>query len=215
MFEAIKGSYLKEMADQGYNSDTISPWHKFVVPMLLRDNGVHRDDLVVDIGAAQGHASITAYDAGYRNIHCVDYDDTYFGRFESQYGFQCHQVNLLEDKLPMEDNSVGAVLFFETIEHLLDPTNAMMEIRRVLAPGGTAFITTPDMDQVGSFFYEDPTHVRPFIKQGLERMMRIAGFENPDVRRWGTRYGLGRLKLNERFPQLNFIGTHLIGIGKK
>ena len=215
MWESIKGRYLEEMAESGYSGDSIGAFHKFTVPYLLRQANTKTDDIVLDIGAAHGHAGISAYSAGYRNVQVVDYDDSRFEMFGEKYGFECHRVDLLNDSLPFEDNSVGAILFFETIEHLLDPTNAVTEIHRVLKPGGTAFITTPDFAQVGSYFYEDPTHVRPFIKQGMERLLRIVGFERMEVKRWGTRYGLARLALNERFPALNFIGTHLIAIATK
>ena len=47
--------------------------------------------------------------------------------------------------LPVRDASVDAVTCLDVIEHVLDPRVLMREIARMLAPGGRAVVTTPNI----------------------------------------------------------------------
>lgn len=48
------------------------------------------------------------------------------------------------DPLPFRDGSFDALFAGELVEHLPDPRPAMAEFRRVLKPGGTLILTTPN-----------------------------------------------------------------------
>jgi 2-polyprenyl-3-methyl-5-hydroxy-6-metoxy-1,4-benzoquinol methylase len=55
------------------------------------------------------------------------------------------RVDLLEDlPLPLESASFDVVLCYETIEHVPDPAVFLQEIARVLRPGGTLVLSTPN-----------------------------------------------------------------------
>jgi SAM-dependent methyltransferase len=47
------------------------------------------------------------------------------------------------DDLPFEDESFDCVICTEVLEHCRDPRKVLEEVRRVLTPGGHAFVTTP------------------------------------------------------------------------
>jgi ubiquinone/menaquinone biosynthesis C-methylase UbiE len=49
-------------------------------------------------------------------------------------------------KLTLPDNSVDVAISVETIEHFVEQDEFMAELKRVVRPGGTIMITTPDHD---------------------------------------------------------------------
>lgn len=56
------------------------------------------------------------------------------------------QFNIEADAFPYRDDFFDVILYCEIIEHLLsDPVHALIEIRRVLKPGGVLVITTPNV----------------------------------------------------------------------
>lgn len=59
--------------------------------------------------------------------------------------------NLEEIPWPLEDNSVAVIRANHVLEHLSDPTTNMLEIHRVLMPGGIAIITVPSTVGEGAF----------------------------------------------------------------
>ncbi len=50
-----------------------------------------------------------------------------------------------EGGLPLASSSVDVVIMSEFIEHLVDPDNALDEAWRVLIPGGTLLLSTPNL----------------------------------------------------------------------
>lgn len=69
-----------------------------------------------------------------RNPHFLDFD------------LQVKVANIEKDSLPFPDNEFDLVLGMEIIEHLaLDPYFFFCEIARVLKPGGSALLTTPNI----------------------------------------------------------------------
>lgn len=63
----------------------------------------------------------------------------------------------LDEKRPLEDNSVGVIRAHDALEHLKDKQHTMKEIYRVLAPGWILLSSTPSTD--GRWAFQDPTHV--------------------------------------------------------
>lgn len=81
----------------------------------------------------------------------------------------------LNKKIPFEKDSFDGVICSHVFEHILDPTKAISEIKRVLKDKGILVLTTPNL----SFkkFYDDYTHVKPYTKKSLYKLLKNNGFE--------------------------------------
>ncbi len=79
--------------------------------------------------------------------------------------------------LPFGDDRFGLVLCTQVLEHLEDPAAVAREIRRVLSPGGFAFISVP-------FAYPHHPHPGDYWRwsgDGLRLMLERAGLEVLEV----------------------------------
>lgn len=89
--------------------------------------------------------------------------------------------------MPLGVDAVDAVISFETIEHIEDDEDLIDEFSRVLRPGGTLFISSPNSKvtspdgEVGNQF-----HVREYTLEELTTLVTGHGFEVEGV------FGQGR-----------------------
>jgi len=70
--------------------------------------------------------------------------------------------------------SFDLVIAKDIVEHLADPVSAMKEFSRVLKDDGKIIITVPSPQ--APFLWDDFTHVRPFTKASLSKLMAESGF---------------------------------------
>lgn len=76
-------------------------------------------------------------------------------------------------ELPGDDGSFDLVTLFDTIEHVPDDLRALREARRVLAPGGLVFISTPAYQ----FLYANNDRVAHHERRYTARRLRRRLFE--------------------------------------
>ena len=99
------------------------------------------------------------------------------------------------EALPIASSSFDAVRLKEVLEHVQSPLAMAREMRRVLRPGGMLLTYVPTQwSQLYPFpanFWDDYTHVRPFSRLGLMRLLEDAGFTHiniegytPPLRAW-------------------------------
>jgi SAM-dependent methyltransferase len=87
--------------------------------------------------------------------------------------------------LPLQDASIDMVVSFETIEHVPDAVALVVEIRRVLKPGGRLVLSTPNRAFGPPARHTDnPFHIREFTADELRDLLR-ASFEQ--VQLYGQR----------------------------
>jgi 2-polyprenyl-3-methyl-5-hydroxy-6-metoxy-1,4-benzoquinol methylase len=96
----------------------------------------------------------------------------------------------LNNNWEVESNSIDFVFSLEVIEHLENPRHFFREIKRILKPGGYAFVSTPHNHSLTSlitFVFKGqhrsfqsasyPAHITPVLKIDMDRMLMENGFK--------------------------------------
>lgn len=160
------GISILELGANPYFTTTLL--HKF------RNADLHLANFFGDEKPGQGEQSVTVHQTG----EIIRYKYKHF--------------NVERDRFPYEDETFDVVLFCEILEHLLsDPVHALIEIRRVLKPGGTLIITTPNVVRLenvrkmiaGQNIYDPYSgygpygrHNREYTQQDLFNLLTANGF---------------------------------------
>jgi 2-polyprenyl-3-methyl-5-hydroxy-6-metoxy-1,4-benzoquinol methylase len=119
------------------------------------------------------------------------------GGLEGQVEWIQQDLNL---SLPGHEDTFDVVVAPEVIEHLENPRAMVRDIFRVLRPGGTAIITTPNNESWRSIIallfrghfmaFGDsgyPAHITALLRKDLTRIFQEASFAAPDF--YFTNYG--------------------------
>jgi SAM-dependent methyltransferase len=97
-----------------------------------------------------------------------------------------------DGSLPLEHASIDLVWCSEVLEHVPDTAHLLLEVRRVLRPGGRLLVTVPDHRRLRTALialtrfeaHFDPLgqHVRFYTRRSLAATLEHAGFEDVRVR---------------------------------
>jgi SAM-dependent methyltransferase len=106
-------------------------------------------------------------------------------------------LRLLEPdgSLPLEHASVDLVWCSEVLEHVADTAHLLLEVRRVLRPGGRLLVTVPFHGRVKAALialtrfdaHFDPLgqHLRFYTRTSLAATLTHSGFDDVRVGAWG------------------------------
>lgn len=94
------------------------------------------------------------------------------------------QADIENKPLPYDDNIFDTIFSKSVLEHLYFPEKLVLEIYRILKPGGLVITMVPDWEAVYKTFYEDYTHRTPFTMNSLKDIFLINGFDNVKVEKF-------------------------------
>ena len=140
-------------------------------------------------------ANYFSYEKNGEYVEKVDYVDINDGRNKTKE-FKFNHFNVEDDGFPYDDGEFDLVIFSEIIEHLLnDPCKTIREIKRVLKPGGTVILTTPNVARLeniarlisGSNIYDPYSgygpygrHNREYNRHELVELLKFEGYDLVD-----------------------------------
>jgi SAM-dependent methyltransferase len=131
---------------------------------------------VLEIGCGEGYGtSLLAHAA--RTVLALDYDAATVAHASAEYpGARFVRANLAA--LPLPSGALETVVSFQVIEHVWDHPQFIGECLRVLRPGGTLLVTTPNRltFSPGLNVPVNPFHTKEFTAQELVELVRGCGF---------------------------------------
>ena len=102
---------------------------------------------VLDVGTGMGIAPRFAKKLGANVITLDSYQASGSDAIENikNEGIGSIFIDILNDKIPLDDNSIDIIFFGDVIEHLLhSPKRALLEFNRILKPNGVCIASTPN-----------------------------------------------------------------------
>jgi 2-polyprenyl-6-hydroxyphenyl methylase/3-demethylubiquinone-9 3-methyltransferase len=173
--------------------DDPEPWEWERRRALLL-GAVRPGERVLDLGCGAGRFVRALAEAGADPVG-VEIAEAALGR--ARRNAPGADLRLLEPggELPLEHRSIDLVWCSEVLEHVADVAALLVEVRRVLRPGGRLLATVPfhgcvqgalvALTRFDAHFDPLGQHLRFFTRRSLGTALDAAGFEAIDVRPWG------------------------------
>jgi len=143
-------------------------------------------DRILDLGCGAGRFTAALHRHGYDALG-LDIAEGAIGAARQRYPDVRFDVLRPDGAIPAEDHSFAAVWSTEVIEHVLDVSRFLSEIRRVLRPGGIVVLTTPYhgllknsaivLFNFHKHFNVEGSHIRFFDRRALTRSLSKNQFE--------------------------------------
>lgn len=150
-------------------------------------------DTVLDVGCGAGEFSAELLGAGATPI-AVDVAEEALRRARERVPGLDARLWRAGEPLPVQDAAVDSAWAGEVLEHVVDVAPWLSEVRRVLRPGGTLLLTTPDHGpgtllalalsprRFAAHFEPRSDHVRFFSRRTLRELLDDLGFDVAELR---------------------------------
>ena len=146
---------------------------------------VPRNVRVLDVGCGFGE-SLGYHTARGCDVYGVEADEN-IRRVVEKFGYKVH-VGLFDDKV-YEQDFFDYVTLDQVIEHVTDPLTTLRGVARILKPGGTAILSTPNAHGWGAKLFgkrwinwHSPYHLQFFTRQSMQLAAQQAGLVLAEVR---------------------------------
>ena len=147
-----------------------------------------RGDRALDLGCGAGAFTAALAEAGTDAVG-VEIAEAALARARAAHGELVFRLARLDGPLPFGEGAFDLVWASEVIEHVADTERWLMEVRRVMAPGGRLLLTTPSHSRLrvavlGVEHFSEPfgDHLHLYTRRSLARALTEVSFERVRVR---------------------------------
>lgn len=173
--ENPKGGYANYFDGMAVNKKTFSGRLKKIEKKFGKGK-------LLDVGCALGDCLIEARRLGWNEAEGLEASE-YAYKFAKKRGLKVKK-GVLGNNTYAKD-SFDFVLYQDVIEHVTDPVQELKRVRRILKPGGFAYLVTPDVGGFWSkllgslwYHYKPVEHVVYFSQSTMRLALKNAGFKN-------------------------------------
>jgi ubiquinone/menaquinone biosynthesis C-methylase UbiE len=143
------------LAHYGEAVDKVGLWKS---EQIMFEKYINKSDKVLDLGCGTGRTTINLHRLGYENIVGLDLSETFISfakDYSAKHGLDINFMQGDGRNLPFEDNSFDAVFFsFNGLMCIPEQKNrdaVLVEVYRVLKPGGKFIFTAHSRDEKGNY----------------------------------------------------------------
>ncbi len=122
----------------------------------------------LEIGCGEGYGIEILSPLAEKYVAVDKYLADFTTTFSEKNNIEFHQITVPPLSI-FEDNTFDTVVTFQVIEHIENDVAFVSEIFRVLKPGGTALITTPNK---AMSLTRNPWHIREYLTNELESLIK-------------------------------------------
>lgn len=159
----------------------IQDYFSHIARYLFSLDFLRLDDIVLDIACGVGYGSNYIADKC-KKVIGIDVSKDAVSYAKKNYADNLKgNITFMEgnaEKIPLNSESVDAVVSFETIEHLLNPGTFLAECNRVLKNKGHFIVSTPNKKLSDS---NNPHHINELYIKDFLKMIKDSGFKVDNV----------------------------------
>lgn len=146
---------------------------------ILEELGTPLDADILEVGSGTGANLRLLKTLGFRRFQGIDLSPIAV-ELSRRKGFDSVAQGDLR-ALPWPDDNFDLVIATDILEHIDDDKDAMMEIARVLRPGGHVLVTVPALQILWSVHDQIADHYRRYSRASLLNVLRQSGLEAREI----------------------------------